>query len=280
MRKLFLFLLFLFVFSGCKKGVKMSGNLEHSDKNFWKGNYFHQPSIKSVDLSNWTVRARVDGKWQTFQIVDVPDNFVKWSVDRRLETLDRVKRNEMPSLSGPHNGIVASYGLRRKDSRFIINNAVKGMGFLPKPEKIDYLIQLLESTKDSSDEYKLSVLESLYLNADEYFTRKGLISLELYTTPEFETHTFLNVMENPAVSIVFLDIPSYEVRAIGHMLHPEDPSLSDFEKKAVKYANLIHSYFHGEFSKEFIGVIYYVVEVFDNTPGRKGLGKRVVPPLP
>ena len=274
---------FLFLFMAvlsCKKESKMHSNLEHANKNYWKGSYFVQKTIKDIDLNKWTVRAKVDGKWQTFQIVDLPDAFVNWSVNRRLETLDRVRNNQPPSLSGPHNGMVASYGIRRKDSKFIINNAVKGMGFLPKPEKVEELITLLESTIDSSDEYKLNVLENLYKNADGYFTRKGLVSLELYTNPGFETHTFLNEMENPAVSIVFLDIPSFEVRALARLLHPEDPTLSEYEKDIVKYANLIHSYFHGHFDREFIAVIYYVVEVFDNTPGRGGLGKRVVPPLP
>ncbi|MDI6851359.1 MAG: hypothetical protein QMD82_05425 [bacterium] len=275
------FLLFLVIaLFGCNKERKMHTNLEHAEKNYWKGNYFVQETVKDIDLVNWTLKAKVDGKWGTFQLVDLPDAFVHWSVERRLETLDRVRNNQPPSLSGPHNGMVASYGIRRKDSRFIINNAVKGMGFLPKPEKVKELITLLETTIDSSDEYKLNVLENLYRNVDQYFTRKGLVSLELYTNPGFETHTFLNEMENPAVSIVFLDIPSFEVRALARLLHPEDPSLSEYEKDIVKYANLIHSYFHGHFDREFIAVIYYVVEVFDNTPGRRGLGKRVVPPLP
>ena len=266
--------------SGCNKEREMHTNLEHAEKNYWKGNYFVQETIKDIDLVTWTLKAKVDGKWGTFQLVDLPDDFVHWSVERRLETLDRVRNNQPPSLSGPHNGMVASYGIRRKDSRFIINNAVKGMGFLPKPERVKELIKLLETTIDSSDEYKLNVLENLYKNVDQYFTRKGLVSLELYTNPRFETHTFLNEMENPAVSIVFLDIPSFEVRALARLLHPEDPSLSEYEKDIVKYANLIHSYFHGHFDRDFIAVIYFVVEVFDNTPRRGGLGKRVVPPLP
>jgi hypothetical protein len=45
----------------------------------------------------------------------------------------------------------------------------------------------------------------------------------------------------------------------------------------VEYTNLIHSYFHGEFSKDFIGLVCYVIEVFDNSPGKKeAMGRRVV----
>jgi len=276
-----LFLLSLFfLVSGCAKEAPKVKNLEKGSRNFWKGDYFQQECVHPANFESGTIKAKVDGKWQVFKVVDLPDDFIIWSVERRLETLERVRKNEMPSLSGPHNGMVASYGERRKDSQFKINNAVKGMGFLPKPEKVSELITLIETTKDSSDEYKLSVLENLYKNADIYFTRKGLVSLELYTTPDFETHTFLNEMTNPAVSIVFLDIPSYEVRAVARLIHPQDLTLSEYERAVCKYVNLIHSYFHGDFPREFIGVIYYVVEVFDNTPGRGGKGKRVVPPLP
>ncbi|MEO0199281.1 MAG: hypothetical protein ABIM21_00665 [candidate division WOR-3 bacterium] len=273
---LFLFLSFL----SCDRKQEVQKGMEHSNKNYWKGTYFQQKVVKMLDYERWIVKAKAEGKWRTFEIVDLPENFINWSVERRLETLDKVRKNEMPSLSGPHNGMVASYGVRRKDSQFKINNAVKGMGFLPRKDKVKELIGILESTKDSSFEYKIGVLEKLYKNVDEYFTRKGLVSLELYSTPEFETHTFLNQMENPLVSIVFLDIPSFEVRALARMVHPEDPDLDEYERDVCKYANLVHSYFHGDFPKDFIGVIYYVIEVFDNTPGRGGKGKRVVPVLP
>lgn len=279
MRGFWLIIAFL-VFAGCNKEREGLKGMEHGDKNYWKGTYFQQRTVKMLDYNEWIIKAKAEGKWKTFKIVDLPDDFVSWSVERRLETLDKVRKNEMPSLSGPHNGMVASYGVKRKDSQFRINNAVKGMGFLPRREKVKELIATLEGTKDSSFEYKIGVLEKLYKDVDEYFTRKGLVSLELYSTPEFETHSFLNQMENPVVSIVFLDVPSYEVRAIARMIHPEDPNADEYEKDVCKYANLIHSYFHGDFPREFIGVIYYVVEVFDNTPGRGGKGKRVVPVLP
>jgi len=151
---------------------------------------------------------------------------------------------------------------------------------MPKEDKIKEVIDLLESTKDSDFETRLKVLEDLYNHVDEYFTRKALLSLELYTTKEFETHTFLNEMVNPAASIVFLDIPSFEVKAIAQLIHPNDPQLTEYEEDIVHYANLIHSYFHGKFTKTFIAVVYHVIEVYDNTPGRGGKGIRIMPPLP
>jgi len=123
------------------------------------------------------------------------------------------------------------------------------------------------------------ILESLYNNGKEIYDRTKQVSLELYSTPNFETHSFLNQMTDPGVSIVFLDFPSYELRCITQLLHPKDPKLTKYEKNVVEYINRIHDYFHGASPRKSIGVIYHVIEVFDNTPGR-ARGKRVVPSMP
>jgi len=285
MKKLSYVLLGLVIlFFSCKQeGNKMRrkwSNLEHADINLWADDYFHQNTVDASRVREGIIRARVDGEWHDYKTVELPDKFIKWSVENRMETFERVRKNQMPRLAGPHNGMVATYGIRRLDSQFKINNAVKGMGFMPKEDKIKEVIDLLESTKDSDFETRLKVLEDLYNHVDEYFTRKALLSLELYTTKEFETHTFLNEMVNPAASIVFLDIPSFEVKAIAQLIHPNDPQLTEYEEDIVHYANLIHSYFHGKFTKTFIAVVYHVIEVYDNTPGRGGKGIRIMPPLP
>jgi hypothetical protein len=291
-------------------GVAMAGaenrpqfnNPEHADMSFWqevrfvpdpndstgkKGTWqgwFHQDNVDVSRRAQGIIRARVEGKWQEFRVVELPPDFLKWNFDRRLAQLANIREllkgpgGGMPEIAGPHNGIVASHGCRRADSYFTINNAVKGMGWLPKPEKLPEMIQLLKSTWNDSTARKLSILESLYQHGAEIFDLTKQSSLELYSQPDFETHTFLNQMTDPGVAIVFLDLPkSYELRAIAQLLHPDDPKLTDYERQAVEYINLVHDYFHGESPRKSIGVIYHIVQVFDNSPGR-WRGQRVVPP--
>jgi hypothetical protein len=264
---------------------KSDKNLEHAKIDYWvkttdiKDSYFHQTNIDLKDYNKGIIKAKVDGKWQEFTIRELPDAFMDWSIKRRLETMDRVRKNEMPELAGPHNGMVASHGLERLDSKFTINCAVKGMGFLPKPEKLEELNNLLASTFNDTIDRKIAILESLYNNGKEIFDPTKQVSLELYSTPEFETHSFLNQMTDPGVSIVFLDFPSYELRCITQLIHPKNPKLTEYEKNVVEYINRIHDYFHGESPRQSIGVIYHVIEVFDNTPGR-ARGKRLVPSMP
>ena len=268
----------------CEKQTENEQNI-YAQSNFWKDGYFHQTNVITPEPEDSTIRAKVDSKWQEFTLLEFPEKFMKWNVERRIETIEIIKemmsdkgmKSKGPELAGPHNGIVASYGFRREDSKFKLNNAVKGMGFLPKREKIKEIIKLLENTIDTPFPEKLEQLTFFYQNVDSLFDLNKQVSLELYSIPKFETQTFLNQMTNPISTIVFLDIPSFKLKTIVRLLHPNDPELSEYEKDVVKYINLIHSYFHGKFPKDFIAVIYYVVEIYDNSPGRMdAMGRRIL----
>jgi len=255
----------------------LGGPLEHAEYvHIWKENFFKQEAVDSSKAREGIIRAMVDGKWQKYEIRVLPDAFLEWNLNERLSNLDRMMKSEMPRLAGPHSGMIASYGIGRKDSRFTLNNAVKGLGFAPKEEFIDDKLKHLKDTFEDTPEKKMSFLMDIYKNP-EVLNKNIQTSLELYTTPEFETHSFLNLIRNPQGTIVFLDNPSYEIRTIVRVIHPEDKTADSYERKIVEYTNLIHSYFHGKFSKKFIGLICYVIEVFDNSPGKKeALGKRIV----
>jgi len=280
--KLFIIITIIFAV-GCSK--KMNNNSEE----FWQNNYFRQTNVITPAASDSKIKAKIDGSWKSFTLHEFPGKFMEWNVEERtktIQTIEKMFKNpgkdmQQPRLAGPHNGIVASYGFKRSDSNFKLNNAVKGMGFLPKRNKIDSVLNLLETTNDDPMMEKLTILKSFYKNADKLFDKDRQVSLELYTTPKWETQSFLNQMSHPVSTIVYLDIPSYKLKTIVRLLDPNDPELTEYEKKVVDYTNLVHSYFHGKFSKIFPTVIYYVVEIYDNSPGdADAIGHRIVPPLP
>jgi len=256
----------------------------------WTG-WFHQDDVDAAKLKDGIIRGKIDGQWLDLKVVSLPDSFCTWNFGKRQEQLATIKKMMaappgamgammQPEISGPHNAMVASHGMKRKDSDFDINNAVKGTGWLPKPEKLPEMLALLKQTWNDSMDKKLALLDSLYTKATDVFDRTKQASLELYSQPNFETHSFLNQMVDPGVAVVYLDLPkSYELRCVAQMLDPVDPGLSAYEKQVVEYINLIHDYFHGQSPRKSIGVIYHVVQVFDNSPGRMR-GQRVVPLLP
>ena len=241
---------------------------------FWRGEYFRQETVDASRLDGGVILARVNGQWETYRTRNLDEGFIEWNVADRMGKLATMRGGKMPDWSGSHNAAVATVGKNRGDSRFSLNNAIKGTGFCPKRERIEELIAKLEDTREKPHPEKFDVLESLYQDRSLWDGSK-LVSLELYAKPDFETHTFLNQMENPVSSIVYLDIPSYEIRTIAQLLHPKNPDLSEYEKHIVTYINSIHTYMHTHFKAVVPAVVYHVIEEFDNSPaGRGGAGKK------
>ncbi|MDP2173761.1 MAG: hypothetical protein Q8M98_10725 [Candidatus Cloacimonadaceae bacterium] len=246
-------------------------------EDFWTDGYCVQKTALTPTPGAKSIRAEIDGEWKELPLVSFPAAFWDWNRNRRIEYLEifremlelGAEKARRPQLSGPHNGMVATYGAQRKDSAFKLNNAVKGMGFCPREDKIEELIERLKKTKDAPLAEKLDVLESLYKDAENIFAHDRLLSLELYSEPGFSTQTFINQMVNPACVTVFLDIPTYKIKQVVRLLHPMNPNLSKQERLMTEYVNLIHSYFHGEFPRDYIAAIYYSTEVYDSSPGRK-----------
>jgi len=279
MEKKISLLLFIFFFSLLLL-AKSSTRIPAPDK-FWTDGYFRQKSVDTSSLDANIIKARINNKWTDYTLVSFPEKFMQWNIKRRLQAIAAIESGTRPALDGPHNGIVATYGYKRVDSLFKLNNAVKGMGFLPKKSKIKEMLKLLNDTLNKPFPEKLEILKSLYNDADAVFDLRAQVSLELYSQPEFVTQSFLNQAVNPLSAIVFLDFPSYKIKAITRLLDEKDPNLSDYESDIIKYSNLVHSYFHGEFQRQFIAVVYYSVEIYDNSPGKpEGKGKKVLPVWP
>ena len=247
------------------------------DKDYFTAGVAIQKTAKTPTPYASTISAKVDGKWQNFPLVEFPQSYWDWNRDGRKEYLDIFREmlakgpeaTRQPGLSGPHNGIIATYGVKRNDSAFKLNNAIKGMGFLPKAERLAEVIEKLRSTIDEPLGTKIEILDSLYTSAESVFAADRLISLELYSEPGYLTQTFINQMVNPACVIVWMDIPTFKVKSIVRLLDPKDPKLTDYEKLCVDYVNLMHSYFHGAFPRDYIASVYFVTEIYDSSPGRK-----------
>jgi len=273
------------IFSGSEKSVFMgyreakAGPSQPPREHYWnqEGYFVHS----NVDASRWEegiVRAKTDGTWKEYYIRSLDQNFVRWNLQARIAVLS----GGMMCLDGPHSAALATYGANRGDSNFTLNNTFKGFGFIPRSERLDESIETVTSNWYASQTTKAQILTGFY-NDYNMWDFRLLGSLELYTTPMFETHSFLNQMANPQATIAWLDIPgAYEVRAIPRLIHPSDPNVPEDDWKRVRWINMIHDFFHGgpyPDKPSNIAVIYYVIEEFDNSPVPGPMGVRQVPPL-
>ncbi|MFC1683487.1 hypothetical protein ACFL0G_04720 [Candidatus Zixiibacteriota bacterium] len=255
----------------------LAGRWEQGKEDYWQDGIFKQDNVDMSKYDQGIIRARVDDSWEEYPLVQLDDAFMDWNLESRLRYLQTIAEGKMPSLAGPHAAAVATYGGGRLDSHFSLNNAIKGMGFAPKRERIREMIDRYKDTMDLSMPEKLEILQENY-RRPELWDRTKQVSLELYASPDFETHTFLNVMANPVATIVFTDMPSYELRAIVRIVHAQDPQPLPFEKDFLEYSNMAHAYFHGGADQRFNLLAFHIIEQFDNSPG-SGRGVRVRPPL-
>ena len=235
----------------------------------------------TVDASlreNGFIRARLQGQWQAFPVRSLPAEFMQWSLSGRLAKLDElaVRGFDPSDLDGPHNACVATFGGPADDSFTSLNTAYKGLGFLPRPERLGEALAWIRSPAGgSSMDRALGILAELY-REDDLFDPRCQISLELFATATHTTHTLKNMLAHPVASASFLAFPTYELRCVPQLLHPANPDLSAWERRAVAWANGVHDLVHGGGGSGGgrIACVYHVVEVYDDTP-RPGAGVRL-----
>ena len=249
-------------------------------ESYWRGDYCVHENVDASQFDSGIVRARLGGEWQSFYGRRLTQEFVDWNFAARMQYL--TGGMGPMCLDGPHSGCLATCGANRGDSVFSLNAAYKGFGFYPVESRFDEFQQILHDNWTASSSTKIGILRGFYEDQTMWDFRV-LSSLELYTTPTFETHSFLNQMANPMATICWLAIPgSYEVRAIPRLLHPLDPDLADVDRKRIMWVNSMHDFYHGGDYPDppwYIACVYYVVEVFDNSPYPGLMGVRTAPPL-
>jgi hypothetical protein len=262
--------------------------IETRPSSWWRENKFitHE-TVDTGKLDRGVIRAYVDGSWQEFKVIDLPEDFVNWSLKARMARLGRILRFggiDPRDLAGSHNACVATYGGPSRDSAISLNTAYKGMGFAVHAGRIEETTHKINEERirierdDAGNpakqmQAKVRFLAKFYRDISS-FDRTKQVSLELFTSPDFHTHTFLNMMVNPIASASFLAFPTFEIRAVPQLLHPDDPSLSRHEKHLIAYTNAIHDFIHSG-SSDRITCVYHVIELFDDTPNDQSKGRRV-----
>lgn len=253
-------------------------------KNYWEGpesgKYCVHKSVYDGQTDQGYIWARIDGWWKKFNIREFDDTFWEWSLAERMESFKaRIAGTHTPTPAGPHTPSVATYGNRigRGDSRFHINNKVVGAHFVPRNEYIkdvnDTMLEVIESGADFT-----ARMEHLKEIHEQDIWRKDMhVGIEYFTNRDFETHTFLNLMENPVATLCFqgcYDIyTSFELRCIPQIVHLRNPNIPPALFEIGRFPFMMMALFHGdppESSLEMPAVIYHNVEEFNNSMAEHG----------
>ncbi|MGA1870520.1 MAG: hypothetical protein ACMUJM_18440 [bacterium] len=264
------------------------GNI--SDPSTWwqKEGFIVHDRVDISQHSQGIIRAYVNDSWQNFRVAKLPERFVQWSLRARVARLGRMLKvggMDPRDLAGAHNACVATYGGPSRDSAISLNTAYKGMGFVIEADKLADTVQRIKEEqfrieRDTRGDVarqmhaKVEFLIEFYHDGSHFDLTKQ-VSLELFTSQDFQTHTFLNMMANPIASASFLAFPTFEIRTVPQLLHPRNPGLSGYEKDLISYTNAIHDFIHSG-PGDRITCVYHIIELFDDTPNDMAKGRRIV----
>jgi hypothetical protein len=263
------------------------GFVPREASSFWRPEgYFVHETVDDSRLAEGIVRAQHEGAWRDLSLARLPDRFVDWSLGERLLELEDLGRRgfDTRNMDGSHNACVATFGGVDRGSFTSLNTAYKGIGFMPAPARLAEAVERLQVKTAVLERARLpmpqrmprvlEILGELY-RQPELFDRTRQVSLELFATPDFTTHTFANMLANPQASFSFLAFPTFELRCVPQLLHPSDPGLTEAQRLAIAWTNGVHDLAHGGGGPARIGCIYHVVEIYDDTPSAGGRGTRL-----
>lgn len=205
----------------------------------------------------------------------LPEKFLRWAYGKRANLVkkqvngENIDRRDIFLGFTTHTPVVITYG------RAGLNGSVKGVGFIPKKE---YIEQVLEeymahiSTADEPD-YSHRGLKILYNliwsdNAKEKIDFSILGTLELA-----KLHTWTNLQDTQTATLLFYEPPatSFEVRCSAE-IHTDGIY--------HKYLNAQHDMYHHPNPESWANrpaYIFRINEIYDNSVGKGGFGTLIFP---
>lgn len=211
---------------------------------------------------------------QTPSPVALPSEFIQWAYTERARLIERQAFGEkIPDYEiflgfCRHTPAVVSNGPAG------LNASIKGVGFLPKPEFASQVLEdyLRHIASGWSEQYGMAGLQLLVKllygpGCQERidFTRFGTLELA-------RDHTWTNLQADPRATLLFYQPPmiSYEVR--GHVEIHQEGSLYH------RLLNAQHDVYHKPNPArwpERPAYVFIIEEIFNNSVGPKGFGKKV-----
>ncbi len=195
-----------------------------------------------------------------------------------------------------HNPVLCTACLTEKGS-IEVNGKVVGIGYIPKKEHMKNLIKIFEEHIWKSDEEYFEhqddeeyirrlrrnhskrgaklLLKYIYLDEEDAADKidfEKLATIELAARlPHSSKHTWRILQHSDTASLVFFQPPSISYELKGRIsIHLDD----DYHR----LVNLVHDAYHytPPENRGFRPVyIFHVEEVYDNSPTKKGFGRRI-----
>jgi len=219
-----------------------------------------------VQIHESILIVNIHGKQKHFPLKALPAEFIEWQIGERRSLFQSLQQGKEPVFLSPHLPTLLS--LNRDFDDFPVNAACKGVGLVPIDSLLETLAKRLRSInaglqdiefKDSLPDRTQAV--ELLFGDKEKINQYALGGLEI-----FETKSFLNITQDPRVSLFFVTgsptYKSYQMNCIAEVIDSGQP----FYEFVTSTRNLFErAKFHFKQTKYPYAIKYHVVEILDKS---------------
>ena len=205
----------------------------------------------------------------------LPEKFLDWAYHKRAKLVRRqvegenIHPREIFLGFTTHTPAIITHGSAG------LNGSIKGIGFLPKREYIEEILDIYMGHIATADQehYADRGLKVLY---EQMWSPQAFDKIDfsiLGTLELAKGHTWTNLHENPEATLLFYEPPviSFEVRCIAE-IHTDGIY--------HKFLNAQHDMFHHpnpDRWKNRPAYIFRIKEIYDNSATREGFGRPIYP---
>lgn len=200
---------------------------------------------------------------------ELPQKFLHWITEGRRAMYNKILNKDTDGrFHSAHLPVMTTYS---KDTTFPFNSSNKGVGFLPKPEYLEYFIERFKKAQKDTEgipwqdclKQRIEAISEFYLDETK-MDRRLMTSLEI-----FERTTFNNIQTTPVSSLhyagnspVFI---SFTLNCVVEMCGVEDRrhvfirlarTMFEFDSFHISQTNFPYAY------------LFWISEVSDKTPYR------------
>nr|MDO8083164.1 hypothetical protein [Candidatus Sigynarchaeum springense] len=218
-----------------------------------------------------TIEVTIGGKKRTFTTVELPRPFLEWQSEARLRMFKIMAQGGAGQMrtQPAHLPVLATWDPDGDDGDFPVNLSTRGMGVVPKQEKLALFTGMLEKAKAASAgkpvqetlPARMKAIEAFYGDVNNFDTCM-LGGLEI-----FEGQTAKNMERNPRISLLYTGeapkYPSFQFNAVIVKVFPGNPHYQFLLAARELFAT---DAFHLQQDRYPFGYLCKVVEIKDKTP--------------
>lgn len=212
------------------------------------------------------IELELPGSGRKYPIRDFTPEFLRWQLEDRRSTFQEIAHRDIVPSFAAHLPVVTTVNC---EGAFPFHTSTKGVGLLPKEDRLEYYCGLFKDLLGESKERRVEVIQRFY-NSDHIATDKlGLLEI-------FRGTSFRNIHANPLVSLQFTSpgphYRSFQINGIAEIV--EQP---DLHFQFIYLARLLFECesFHIQHPEYRTGYVVWVSEVYDKAPHRGKAGKRL-----